>query len=150
MKSLSTIFILVCSFTIIKGQSGDWITVSSSYSTQQTVELLQKAIQEKGFKIFNTIDNAQGAESVGLTLRSTTLIIFGNSKGGSPLMNCDQKMGIVLPMKILVWEDESKQVKAGFINPEKYLKEYDLEKCKEVVPKLKSALTDLLSAIEKK
>ena len=52
-------------------------------------------------------------------------------------MNCDQRMGIVLPMKILIWEDESKVVKAGFINPEKYLKEYDLEKCKEVLPKLK-------------
>ena len=65
-------------------------------------------------------------------------------------MNCDQRMGIVLPLKILIWEDESKVAKAGFINPEKYLKEYDLENCKAVLTKMKSALTELLSTIEKK
>src|SRR5260221_7195195 len=146
MKLLITIF-LICSTIISNAQVSEWIIVSITYSTQQTVEVLRKVIQQKGFKIFNTIDHAQGAESVGLTLRPTMLIIFGNPKGGTPLMNCDQRMGIVLPMKILIWEDESKVVKAGFINPEKYAREFDLEKCKEILPKMKNALTDLLSAI---
>lgn len=150
MKS-KLIFALVCLPILLNAQmSSDWITVTSSKSVKETVELLQKTIQEKGLKIFNTIDHAAGAESVGLTLRPTTLIIFGNPKGGTPLMNCDQRMGIILPLKILVWEDESKQTKVGFIDPEKYSKEYDLEKCKEIVAKMKAMLTGLLSTIERK
>jgi uncharacterized protein (DUF302 family) len=150
MKS-NLIFAFVCLPMLINAQvQNDWIVITSLKSSKETVELLQRAIQEKGFKIFNTIDHAAGAESVGMTLRPTTLIIFGNPKGGSPLMNCDQRMGIILPLKILVWEDESKQVKAGFINPEKYLKEYDLEKCKEVVSKMKAILTGFLTTVEKK
>jgi len=149
MKSLIALF--VCLPTLIKGQGGtDWIEVVSTKSTKETVDVLQQAIQEKGFKIFNTIDHAAGAESAGMMLRPTTLIIFGNPNGGTPLMNCDQRMGIILPLKILVWEDEQKQVRAGFINPEKYLQEYDLEKCKEMVGKMKVALTALLSTVDKK
>lgn len=144
------LFILICTPIILMAQTSDWIVVSSNHSVKQSIELLQKAIQENGFKTFNTIDHAQGAESVGLTLRPTTLIIFGNPKGGTPLMNCDQRMGIILPLKILIWEDELKQVKAGFINPEKYLKEYDLDKCKDILLKMKNAQLNLLSVIEKK
>src|SRR5260221_635569 len=148
MKLLITIF-LICSTIISNAQVSEWIIVSITYSTQQTVEVLRKVIQQKGFKIFNTIDHAQGAESVGLTLRPTMLIIFGNPKGGSPLMNCDQRMRIILPMKILIWEDESK-VKAGFINPEKYAREFDFEKCKEILLKMATALKEILAGVEKK
>lgn len=140
---------LVCLPMLLKAQTSDWITVSSAKSSKETVELLQKAIQEKGFKIFNTIDHAAGAESVGMTLRPTTLIIFGNPKGGTPLMSCDQRMGIILPLKILVWEDESQQVKVGFTDPVKYLKEFDLEKCADLMYKMKGMLTDLLSTVKK-
>jgi uncharacterized protein (DUF302 family) len=151
MKSIIIVFALIVLPAIVRAQTeSDWIIVSSAHPMKQTVEQLQKVIQEKGFKIFNTIDHAQGAESVGLSLRPTTLVIFGNPKGGTPIMNCDQRMGMILPLKILVWEDESKTVKAGYINPEKYLKEYDLEKCKEVLLKMKNALGDLVKTIEKK
>lgn len=149
MKILQCLFIMICLPIISKAQE-DWVVVSSAHSLQKTVEVLQQAIEANGFKIFSTIDHAKGAEPVGMTLRPTTLIIFGNPKGGTPLMNCDQRMGIVLPLKILVWEDESKQVKAGFINPEKYAREFDLEKCKDVLPKMKAALQGLLSTVEKK
>ncbi|GHM98650.1 hypothetical protein WSM22_01400 [Cytophagales bacterium WSM2-2] len=128
----------------------DWIIVSSASTTAKTVEQLQQAIQQKGFKLFNTIDHAAGAESVDMSLRPTTLLVFGNPKGGTVVMNCDQKMGMILPLRILVWEDESKQVKAGFINPEKYAKEYNLEKCKEALTKMKAVLQGLLAVAEKK
>lgn len=134
---------------LLGAQTSDWITVTSAKSMKETVELLHRAIQEKGFKIFNTIDHADGAESVGMKLRPTTLIIFGNPKGGTPLMNCDQRMGIILPLKILVWEDESQLVKVGFIDPAKYLKEFDLEKCTDLIYKMKALLSDLLSTVKK-
>ncbi|HTH57632.1 MAG TPA: DUF302 domain-containing protein, partial [Cyclobacteriaceae bacterium] len=114
-KVLITVFVWLP--LLLHAQSKDeWITVISAKSAKETAESLQKAIQEKGFKIFNMIDHAAGAESVGMALRATTLIVFGNPRGGTPLMNCDQRMGIILPLKILIWEDEQKQVKAGSIN----------------------------------
>ena len=127
-----------------------WITAASSFSHAQTVEKLQKNLGQKGFTIFNTIDHARGAAAAGLTLRPTTLIIFGNPKVGTLLMNCDQKMGMVLPLKILVWEDDKRQVITGFIDPEQYAKEYHLEKCREVLAKTKGVLMELINSVEAK
>jgi uncharacterized protein (DUF302 family) len=126
-----------------------WITAISNYSHAQTVTALQKNIEQKGFRIFNTIDHAREAIAVGLTLRPTTLIVFGNPKGGTPVMTCDQRMGMVLPLKILIWEDESKQVKVGFIDPEMYVEEYHLAKCKDVLAKMKSVQEELIKPIAK-
>ena len=128
----------------------NWITATAGYSHTQTVEMLRKNMEQKGFKIFTVIDHAQEAVAAGLSLRPTTLIIFGSPRGGTLVMNCDQKMGLVLPLKILIWEDDSKQVNVGFINPEKYLEDYHLEKCKEVLGKLKIAQENLIKSVEKK
>ncbi len=135
---------------LLKAQTSSWITASSVYSSQQTVEVLQKAIQQKGFKLFAVINHSQEAETAGLKLRPTVLLILGNPKAGTALMNCDARMGIDLPLKILIWEDAGGKVMAGFINPETFLKEYNLENCKEVLPKMKSALQDLLASVTQK
>ena len=148
MKTILQIFIFIP--FVLNAQNPDWVTVSSTYSSQQTVEILQKVIQEKGFKLFATINHSQEAEAGGLKLRPTVLLILGNPKAGTGLMNCDQKIGIDLPLKILVWEDSNGQVKAGFTNPESFLKEYDLMNCKEVLPKMKAALQELLTSVAKK
>jgi len=148
MKTLLKILIFI-PFSL-KAQTSDWITVSSAYSTQQTVETLQRAIQQKGFKLFATINHSQEAEVAGLTLRPEVLLILGNPKAGTALMKCDERIGIDLPLKILIWQDSNGKVMAGFVNPESYLKEYQLENCKEVLPKMKAALQDLLSTVAKK
>lgn len=148
MKSLFQILIFVP--LALHAQTSDWEIVSSAYSSQQTVEILQKAIQEKGLKLFTIINHAQEAESANLNLRPLTVLIFGNPKAGTVLMNCDPQIGIDLPLKILVWGDSNGQIKAGFINPEKFLKEYNLENCKEVLPKMKSVLQELLATVAKK
>ena len=120
------------------------------YSSRETVEILQKAIQQKGFKLFVTVNHSSEAEAAGLILRPTVLLIFGNPKAGTALMNCDARIAIDLPLKILVWEDAVGKVEAGFINPETFLKEYNLENCKEVLPKMKSALQELLATVIRK
>lgn len=71
-----------------------------------TLAQLQAAIDARGFKTFAVIDHAAGAASVEMTLRPTTLIIFGNPKGGAPVMGAEQLMGIELPLKMLVAEAE--------------------------------------------
>jgi uncharacterized protein (DUF302 family) len=81
------------------------MTKSSPYPYFETIERLSKAITDGGNTIFATIDQAAAAKTVGLPLRPTTLIIFGNPKGGTPLMDAFPLVGLDLPLKLLVWEE---------------------------------------------
>jgi uncharacterized protein (DUF302 family) len=67
----------------------------------------EAAVRAKGMTVFAHIDHAAGATAVGLALRPTDLIIFGNARGGTPLMQTVQATGIDLPLKALVWQDEA-------------------------------------------
>jgi uncharacterized protein (DUF302 family) len=80
-------------------------TVQSSFGAAETVDRLVGEIAKRGLTLFARIDHAAGAAEVGLPLRPTVLLIFGNAKGGTPLMQVDQTVGIDLPLKALVWDD---------------------------------------------
>ena len=83
------------------------ITVRSNFSVAQTVTKLITGVTSKGMTIFAVVDHGDGAEIAGLNLRPTQLVIFGNAKGGTPLMQENQTAGIDLPLKVLVWEDSA-------------------------------------------
>jgi uncharacterized protein (DUF302 family) len=80
------------------------VTVSR-HPFSRTIALLQSAISDSGSTIFVIIDQAAAAESVGLKLRPTTLIVFGNPKGGTPLMEAFPLVALELPLKLLIWEE---------------------------------------------
>ncbi len=90
------------------------MTKQSRYSYSETRERLSKAITDGGNTIFATIDQAAAAKTVGLSLRPTALIIFGNPKGGTPLMDAFPLVALELPLKLLVWE-EGDGVKVAYI-----------------------------------
>lgn len=77
----------------------------SRYGFAETVDRLRAAIERAGNTIFATIDQAEAAARAGTTLRPTVLIIFGNPKGGTPLMDAWPASGLELPLKLLVWEE---------------------------------------------
>ena len=83
------------------------ITIRSSYGPQDTMNRFEAEVRAKGMTVFARIDHAAGAAAVGLSLRPTELLIFGNAKGGTPLMQSMQTIGIDLPLKALVWQDAS-------------------------------------------
>ncbi len=83
------------------------ITLRSNFGPEDTMKRLEAGVRARGLTVFGHIDHAAGAEEVGLTLRATDLLIFGNAKGGTPLMQVEQTTGIDLPLKALVWQDES-------------------------------------------
>ena len=98
-------------------QSDGRITKKSAFSPTETMERLEKAIREKGITIFARIDHSGGAAAAGLPLRFTQLLIFGNPKGGTPLMESRQTIGIDLPLKFLVWQDERGDVWVTYQDP---------------------------------
>jgi uncharacterized protein (DUF302 family) len=83
------------------------VTIPSSYGPKDTMDRLEAEVKAKGMTVFARIDHAAGAAGMGLPLRPTELLIFGNAKGGTPLMQSVQTIGIDLPLKALVWQDAS-------------------------------------------
>jgi len=83
-------------------------TSSSRYPFPETVARLSKAIADAGNTLFADIDQSAAAQSVGLALRPTRLLIFGNPKGGTPLMDAFPLVALDLPLKMLVWEEDGK------------------------------------------
>jgi len=83
------------------------ITLPSNFGPKATMDRLEAEIVARGMTAFARIDHAAGAAQVGLPLRPTELLIFGSAKGGTPLMQLDQAVGIDLPLKALVWEDDT-------------------------------------------
>jgi uncharacterized protein (DUF302 family) len=98
------------------------VSIHSNHSVDQTVERLQTILQSKGIALFALIDHSGEAEKVGMKMRPTKLLIFGNPKAGTPLMLAAPSIAIDLPLKILVWEDGQGRVWLSYNSPE-YLAE---------------------------
>jgi uncharacterized protein (DUF302 family) len=94
----------------------------SKHSVEQTVEALNNILKSKGVAVFALIDHSGEAEKVGLKMRPTKLLIFGNPKAGTPLMLASPSSAIDLPLKILIWEDGQGKVWLSYNSPE-YLRE---------------------------
>jgi uncharacterized protein (DUF302 family) len=93
------------------------ITLPSVHDHRTTLERLLSGLEGKGVTIFARIDHAAGADSIGLALRPTMLVVFGNPLAGTPLMQAAQTAGIDLPLKALVWEDADGTVKLSYNDP---------------------------------
>ena len=89
----------------------------SNHSVDETVEKLRGILQGKGVTLFATIDHSGEAAKVGTKMRPTKLLIFGNPKGGTPLMLAAPSSAIDLPLKILVWEDEQGKTWVSYNSP---------------------------------
>ena len=96
------------------------ISIRSRYSVAESAARISAALQAKGITVFAVIDQSREAETVGLALRPTQLIIFGDPKTGTPLMNASPSLAIDLPLKALIWEDAGRKVQVSYNSP-KYL-----------------------------
>ena len=91
--------------------------VAGQYPFRETVQRLEAALTQRGLTIFARIDHAANAAEVNLPLRPTLLVIFGNPKGGTVLMQDRQSVGLDLPLKVLVWEDAKGVVQLSYNSP---------------------------------
>ena len=123
------------------------ITVSSSHSVKDTLDRFESELKSKGMTVFARIDHAAGAHEVGLTLAPTELLIFGNAKAGTPLMQARQEIGIDLPLKSLAWQGADGRTRLSYNDPTWFAKRHGLGK--EVDPVI-SAMTAMLAAIANK
>ncbi len=92
-------------------------TLVSRFGSPETMRRLIASVTEKGLTVFARIDHGAGAAAAGLPLRATELLVFGNARGGTPLMQAAQTVGIDLPLKTLVWQDDDDSVWIGWNDP---------------------------------
>ena len=94
------------------------VQIPSRYSVDETLQRLESAFTTRGLQVFARVDHSGEAEKAGMKMRPTRLLIFGNPKGGTPLMVAAPSVAIDLPLKALVSEDESGKVWVSFNSPE--------------------------------
>ncbi|GBD90791.1 camphor resistance protein CrcB [bacterium BMS3Abin04] len=148
-KILFTYFSFLLFVSISQGQNGI-ITVKSSHNVQATTDSLVRVLNSKGMTVFARIDHAKGAKSVGKELRPTQLVIFGNPKIGTVLMQCNQEVGIDLPQKMLIWQDAKDQTWISYNNPDYLVNRHHLKECNgKIIANIKSALKKFAEAAAK-
>ena len=94
------------------------VSLSSRNTVNETVARLSSILESRGMKIFARIDQQAAAKAVNLDMKPMVLLVFGNPKAGTPLMQKYPSLAIDLPLKALVWEDEAGQVSVSYNSPE--------------------------------
>ena len=122
------------------------VTLPSAQGATQTVERLKALLAQKGIDVFAHIDHAAGARKVGLALRPTQVLIFGNPKAGTPLMQARQTIGLDLPLRALVWEDEQGKGWLTYRRVEGLARQHDVTGRDEAVKALDDGLDALVRA----
>lgn len=142
------IILLVCAAFSAQSVSAEdgLVHVKSAHDVKTTADRLEKVLEAKGMRLFNRIDHAAGARSVGRQLRPTELVIFGNPNVGSPLMACQQTVGIDLPQKALIWQDETGQAWFSYNRPAYLQNRHRVEGCDDVIAKVSKALGNFAKA----
>jgi len=118
-------------------------SIPGSLGPKETMDRLEAEIRAKGLTIFARIDHAAGAAEVGLPLAPTNVIIFGNARGGTPLMQSAQTVGIDLPLKILVWQDAANNTWLSYNEPRWIAQRHGIAGVESTIDKM----ADLLAAI---
>jgi len=121
------------------------ITLRSSYAPKDTMNRLETEIKAKGLAVFARIDHAAGAAEVGLSLLPTELLIFGNAKGGTPLMQAVQTIGIDLPLKALVWQDAFGTTWLSYNDPNWLARRHNLGREGDATVKAMAAVLDAMA-----
>jgi len=122
------------------------ITVKSNHDVEKTADRLENVLKTKGMTVFARINHTEGARKVGKQLRPTQLVIFGNPKVGTPLMQCSQSIAIDLPQKALIWEDDKGQVWLSYNDPDYLAERHAINACGEVLAKVRKALQNFAKA----
>ena len=131
--------------TAINAKKG-LVTMQSNHSVQDTADKLAAIIESKGMKVFARVDHQKNAQSVDLTLRPTQVIMFGNPKAGTSLMQCEQSVAIDLPQKILISEDADKKVWLSYNNPEYLKNRHNIKGCDTEIANISKALNSVSKA----
>jgi uncharacterized protein (DUF302 family) len=122
------------------------VTVESKHGVTETLDRLAAALDQRGIKPVARVDHAAGAKAVGMELPPTEILIFGNPKLGTPLMQANPEIAIDLPLKVLAWQDKAGKVWVAYAAPDSLKARYGIADRDEVFKAMESALQALTKA----
>lgn len=139
---------LSLSATVVAEQAkvDGFISVESAHSVKDTADKLETVLNSKGMTVFTRINHKNGAEKAGFQLRETEVILFGNPKVGTPLMQCAQSVAIDLPQKALIWKDKAGKVWLSYNEPAYLAARHNIEGCETTLNKVSGALANFAKA----
>lgn len=148
--SVQALVIAILLSTQAYADSSDGIVrIKSNNNVTATIDKLESVLKKKGMTIFTRVNHTAGAEKVGLKLRPTELLIFGNPKVGTPLMFCSQTAALDLPQKALAYKDENGQVWLVYNDPVYMAKRHNIKGCEKAIQKVMNALAKFASTATK-
>jgi uncharacterized protein (DUF302 family) len=131
----------------LPAKAADELTVKpSNHTVKQTVDRLTAALKDKGIAPVARVDHAAAAKAAGLELKPTEVLLFGNPRLGTPLMQASRHIAIDLPMKVLVWEDDAGKVWIGYTAPDTLRARYKIDGKDDVLKTMAGALEAFTSA----
>ncbi len=152
MRKILPLLILALLFIGCENKRGTFInSIESRYPTAEGVKKFEKILEEEGLSIFQVIDHAQNAKNSEMELLPNTLVVFGDAKVGSVLMQCNASIGLDLPLKMLFTTDYDGKHWISYTNPEYYTLQHNIkdQKCLEVIGKVNMALQSLSGKLAK-
>jgi uncharacterized protein (DUF302 family) len=141
MRIVAAALLLLLSAT--SAFSENLVALESKYDVKETLDRLAAELDKRGIKVAARIDHAAGAKAVGLELPPTEVLMFGNPKLGTPLMQSAPAIGIDLPMKVLAWQDKAGKVWIGYTAPEALKARHGISDRDELFKSMAAALDGL-------
>ena len=124
----------------------DLVTLPSAHSTAVTIERVKALLAKNGIDLFAHVDHTEGARQAGMPLRPTELLIFGNPKAGTPLIQAQQTIGLDLPLRLVVWEDDSGKVWVTYRRVAALARHHKVTGREDAVKSLDDGLAALINA----
>jgi uncharacterized protein (DUF302 family) len=144
MRILAAVLLLLISAT--SASSEKLVTLESKYDVKETLDRLSAELDKRGIKVAARIDHAAGAKTVGMELPPIEVLMFGNPRLGTPLMQSASTIGIDLPMKVLAWQDKAGKVWIGYAAPETLKTRHGISDRDEVFKAMAAALDGLVKS----
>lgn len=138
--------VLAIGIATTAAQADDVVRVKANDGVSATMEALENAVNGAGATVFARVDHAAGAAGIGMELAPSQLLIFGNPKLGTPAMLENPLAGLVLPLKVLVYEDAEGQVWLAYREVEEVFEDFDIDDDAAFIAKMEEALKKLTSA----
>lgn len=140
MRRSAILFVLLWCWSLVAGAVDGLVVLKSNYSVGETLDRAAALMEEKGITLFNRVPHSQGAAGVGIVLLPEELLLFGNPKLGSPLIQSQPTAGIDLPLKMLVWQDDAGQVWIAYNDPAWIAARHGISDQDPVLAKMAAAL----------
>lgn len=127
----------------------DIIKKASAHGVKETMDKFETLVKSKGMDVFARVNHQKNAEGAELKMNESEVLIFGNPKGGTVLMNQDIAVSLDLPLRVAVYKDKDGKIWLSYHNPQSLKETYSVETAAKVMDSVEGALDKLTSAVTK-